>query len=81
MASVKPIVTTNMGEIPFYFKDRKNAYITTFDELQFSTILDEILSNPVCANAIGNAGRELGIKEFDSKKMAMKLSLFISRLE
>ena len=81
LASGKPIVTTNMGEIPFYFKDRKNAYITTFDELQFSTILDEILSNPVCANAIGNAGRELGIKEFDSKKMAMKLSLFISRLE
>ncbi len=80
LASGKPIVTTNVGEIPIYFEDRKNAYITTFDELQFSNILDEILSNTDCANTIGIAGRELGIKEFDSKKIATNLSLFISGL-
>ena len=80
LASGKPIVTTNVGEIPIYFEDRKNAYITTIDELQFSNILDEILSNTDCANTIGIAGRELGIKEFDSKKIATNLSLFISGL-
>jgi glycosyltransferase involved in cell wall biosynthesis len=79
LASGRPIVTTNVGEIPKYFIDGKNSLIcepgspTLFcDKIIF------LLANTNEANQIGISGRKTALKYFYYKNYISILSQFIN---
>lgn len=82
LASGNPIVTTNFGEVPFYFKDRHNALVTDhYDESEFAVKLDFIVENPEKAIAIGINGKETGLRFFDYNSYGPEIKKMIISLQ
>lgn len=69
-----PVVITSVGDIPLFLKDNYSAFIACPNNPEvFSRKLNWVLDNKAEANAVGNNGRLVALKEFDSKKEADKI--------
>lgn len=80
-ASRRPILSTKVGEIPYYFKDSENAFISDeINEKSFGSKIDYILQNPELAENVAKSGYQTGIKYFDYQKQGVKLAEFFSSL-
>lgn len=82
LAAKRPIITCNVGEIPFYFKNGENAYI--LDELtinSFNDVFNRIIHNPQEAQKIGIAGYNLGNKNFNYKIVMNEMIQFLKKNE
>lgn len=78
LASYRPIVTTNVGEITNYFTDGENALIACdYNPESFAKKIVQILSSEESANGIGNNGRKLGEKYFDYRNYIVGLNQFL----
>ncbi|MBV5315333.1 MAG: glycosyltransferase family 4 protein [Prolixibacteraceae bacterium] len=78
MASRRPIITTNFGEIPYYFVDKKNAIVASeFNTTSYSEKLNWAINNPKCLNDISNNSYYLGLKLFDIKSHRTQLEKFL----
>lgn len=75
-----PIITTAVGEIPVYFTNGKDAYITDFSAEGFQKAFAEIEANPKKAKEIGLNGFLLGKKEFDAIAFGKTLHDFFVNL-
>lgn len=81
LASGKPVITTNVGEIPHYFTDEKTALIADKYETQsFAEKMRFVLNYPSQASLIGINGRQLGLKHFDCYQYGNQLKNFIDTL-
>lgn len=81
LASRNPIITTNVGEIVYYFNDSVNALIADEDTpLELSEKMNYVIENPIKAIEIGKNGYEVGLKYFDSNSYAVDLKFFVSKL-
>lgn len=80
ISSSSPIITNNVGEIRYYFEDKKNAIICTYDAEGFSSAMTWIARNPEKANSIGKNGYLLGEKEFNYRTKGKALSNFLKGL-
>ena len=80
LASKNPIITTNFGEIKYYFRDGLNALVAN-DECvtSFSEKMEFIIKYPDKAKNIGSEGYKLGLKYFDSNSYFASLDKFIKR--
>lgn len=77
----RPIITNYVGDIPIYFKGRKNAYIyNDFNVNVLASILSHIENNPIEANIIGENGFNTGKNHFDYKNVSRSLISFISQI-
>ena len=57
LASGRPIITTAVGEMPFYFKDGQNAFMCEpGDPRTFAQKILEALQNPELADQVGRQG-------------------------
>jgi glycosyltransferase involved in cell wall biosynthesis len=82
LASGNPIVTTNFGEVPYYFKDRENAFIASaYDVEEYASKLQYIIENPEESAAVGSRGKETGKKYFDYSSYASQIRKLITNLQ
>jgi len=66
LASRNPIITTNFGEIKYYFKAYENALVAPEDTSDaLAKELNYVIEHPEKAQEIGNKGYETGRKYFD----------------
>lgn len=69
----RPIITNNVGEIPYYFNTRESAYIVDYSAEGLCAAMGQILDNPSEADKIGNAGYEVGLRRFDYNKVMQQV--------
>ncbi|MEX0290849.1 MAG: glycosyltransferase [Flavobacteriaceae bacterium] len=80
-ATGNPIITTNYGEVAYYFKDGDNALVAdTYDILKFAEKLKFVMEQAEEARAIGQRGKELGIQEFSHLNYGQRLKTFLQDL-
>jgi len=78
LASANPIITTNYGEITYYFKDGVNALVAeNNDPIHFSKKMKFIINQPEKAVEIGKNGYETGLQYFDKNSYHKVLNEFI----
>lgn len=81
MASSRPIVTNNVGEVAHYFIDKKNAYICEPGDISlYSQKIVKALENREEATRIGAAGRQIGEKCFHYQVHAQRFVNLIKLL-
>lgn len=81
LASGRPIVTTEVGEIPRYFQDGISAFMCSPDEpAAFGGKICEVLADAGRANEVGAAGRRVAESNFDYRLHAEELHAFMSRI-
>lgn len=80
-ASGNPIISTNIGEIKHYFNDGINALLAEeYDVKLYSEKLDFVIQNPIRAQEIGQAGKQVGLEHFYYISYTDKLKQFIHGL-
>lgn len=80
LTSARPIITSNTGEISYYFRNEKNAVIINFTPEAYANAMVMLANNLELAEKIGRSGWELGSKYFDYKKNADRIAKFIEAL-
>lgn len=60
-----PIISTNVGEIPYYFKDKENIIISEYTKDGFAKSMKWVDNNPEKTTMIGLAGYNLGKENFN----------------
>jgi glycosyltransferase involved in cell wall biosynthesis len=81
LATGNPVVITKVGEIPYYLKDGKNAFLVKPNNVEaFAEKLKYVLNNPELALKVGMEGKELAKNEFNYKVQSIKLIQFLSEL-
>jgi glycosyltransferase involved in cell wall biosynthesis len=81
LASGNPVVTTNFGEVPFYFRDQENALIAQrYDATEFASKLDYIIENAQRSREIGLCGQRTGEKYFDFNSYGSEITKLILSL-
>jgi glycosyltransferase involved in cell wall biosynthesis len=69
LKSERPIITSNVGEIPQYFTHRENALISEPDNARaFAENIIFVIRHPEQANDIGKNGSRLADEHFDYQK-------------
>lgn len=79
VASKRPIITSKVGEIPYYFENEKNAMIVEYSEEAYADAMLKLLNDPSLSDRIGEGGYNVGIRHFDYKKCGRELANIISR--
>ena len=82
IATGNPMIATNYGEVAHYFKDRVDALIAESYEVDaFTEKMKFVLEHPDKAEQIGQAGRDLGLREFNYQNYGTKLRAFLENLQ
>ena len=78
LATGKPVIITNVGEICHFLKDGYNAFVAKPENVNsFSEKINEVFSDYPKALKIGKRGEMLVYNEFNYFKQAVKLARFI----
>lgn len=78
LASGRPVVVTDIGEIGQYLINMKNSLIVEPGNADaFATAMKYLIDNPQIANEIGAAGKELAETEFDYRQQGINLVKFL----
>ena len=80
-ASRKPIVSTNLAEMKFYFIDNESAILASEYSLEsYIDRLSYILTDPNKLKKIGEAGYEVGMNNLNYKNYASVLVEFLTKI-
>lgn len=78
LASGRPIITTAVGEITYYFKDGVSAFISdTYKVNAFSKKILECLDDKSFSQKVGEEGRIVGLKNFHIDNYIMSFNKFL----
>lgn len=78
LSTGNPIITTDVGEMSFYFTHKKTAYIVNYTIEDFSNTYKEIVLNRNLAKTIGYNGYLLAKEKFNAKNIARNLNTFLN---
>lgn len=79
LATGKPVIVTDTGDICEYLKDKVSAYLVLPNDINaFAGVLSYVISNYAEAIEVGQNGRMVAMREFDSKIQGKRLLRFIS---
>lgn len=82
LVSGNPVITTNYGEVKYYFKDMVNALIAElYDEKAFAEKMYYVITNPSECGIIGQNGKKVALENADYKKYGAKIISFINELK
>ena len=76
LATGRPIITSDVGEIPYYFKNRENAMVVDYTPAAYADAMSELVDNPDWASRIGKCGYDVGRKYFDCRKNGKRIIAF-----
>jgi glycosyltransferase involved in cell wall biosynthesis len=78
LASRNPIVTQNIGEVKYYFRDQETGFIADAYEIPaYAKKMTQVLNDPEKAREIGQKGYEMGLKHFDYKYHGREILRFM----
>lgn len=78
LASGRPIITNNIGEMQYYFEDKKNAiFAKEYSVDAYAEALQFVINNPELADNIGYNGQKTGYNCFHYESIANNLAEFI----
>lgn len=81
LASGVPVITTNVGEVPFYLIDNFNAFLVAPNDVDaFAEKIDYVLTNVAASREVGHKGRLLAENVFNYKKYEESLNNFLLSL-
>lgn len=81
LASHGLIITTQIGEVPYYFNDKESAVIATaFDVESLSKSLDWIVDNADIIGYIKEKAYQTGLSHFDIKANEIRLEEFLQKV-
>jgi glycosyltransferase involved in cell wall biosynthesis len=81
LVSGNPVITTNYGEVKYYFKDMVNALIAdVYEEKSFAEKMFYVITNPSESAVIGENGRKIALEYADYKKYGVRIINFINEL-
>lgn len=81
LASGNPIITTNNGEVPYYFQDENNALVAeSYSPEAIAKKMTYVANYPEQAAEIGKRGYELGIKYFDLNAFKLNINKFVDSI-
>ncbi|MDB2606200.1 glycosyltransferase [Zobellia sp.] len=81
LASANPVVTTNVGEIKNYFKNKETALVASeYAVADYTAQMKFVLDKPQEAIKIGLKGQELGLNNFDYHIHGSRMIKFINDL-
>ena len=81
LASSKPVITVNVGEIPFYLSDGVNAFMVEPGNAEaLAQKLDYVISNYELAQKVGHNGKELTNTIFNYNFQAKRMLEYIASL-
>jgi len=81
LATGRPVVITDVGEIKEYLTDGVNAFIASPDDVKaYAEKLRSCLLDPVNADRIGSAGRQVALDRFNYSIYSQDLHTFVSNL-
>ena len=81
LASGSPVISTNYGEVKYYFKDMENMLIAeSYDINLFTRKMQFVLDNPKEAKRIGENGKEIAFNQFDYRANGKRIIKFIDEL-
>jgi len=77
-ASRVPIISTNVGEMNFYFSHKESALMAQqFNPVDFAGQMQFVIDNPQLAENIGKQSRLIGENHFDYNLMGKKVCSFL----
>jgi glycosyltransferase involved in cell wall biosynthesis len=80
LATGKPVVVTKVGEIPFYLKDQRNAFLAEPNNIEsFAQKMIELLKDQENAIQIGKQGKKLTKEVFNYKVQAGRILEFLKQ--
>lgn len=77
LCSARPIITNNVGEIPYYLQDRKDALIVDYSVDGFTGAMKFVFDNEEEVKKIGQQGFIAGKEKFGVEKNSTRLISFI----
>jgi glycosyltransferase involved in cell wall biosynthesis len=81
LASGNPVISTNYGEIKYYFKDKQNMLLAeTYDIDLFAEKMQFAIDNPELIKEIGINGKNIALQLFDYKGKAENLNQFFDEI-
>jgi glycosyltransferase involved in cell wall biosynthesis len=81
LASRRPVITTAVGDIPRYFTNGRNAFVTSpHDEIAFASRIQLAASDEVLATRVGEAGYRVAQSEFHYATQGRRLATFMNAL-
>ena len=80
-ASGRPMVTTNVGEVRDYFKNRETAFVVqNYDEQEYARAIEEVLEDPALADRVGGEAMRLAGETFHYQAYGRQVRDFIEHL-
>jgi len=81
-ATGNPIITTNFGEVKYYFEDMKSALIANnYHEIEFANKMKFVMDNPEKAKEIGQKAKKVGYNYFHYLNYGKKLIDLIKNIK
>jgi glycosyltransferase involved in cell wall biosynthesis len=79
LASGNPVISTNYGEVKFYFKDMDNMLIAdSYDVNEFAEKMRFVINNMSEVKKIGLNGRDLAWNKFNYKMQGGVIDNFLN---
>lgn len=80
MASGNPVISTNYGEISYYFQDKENIFLAEeYDLKQYAEVIEYVIKNEIEAKQVGLRGKELARKLFDYRSKSSDIDNFLEK--
>lgn len=81
IGTARPIITSNVGEIPYYFKDKESAVIVPYSSTGYYEGMKFLIENSESANHIGLEGLHVGKRHFDNRIVTYQLVRFFESIK
>lgn len=79
LASGNPVISTNYGEVKYYFKDMENMLLAdSYDTNLFAEKMQFVINNPIDTQKIGLKGKNIASNIFDYRTMAPVINNFLN---
>ena len=79
LASENPVISTNYGEVKYYFKDMENMLLADrYDIILFAKKMQFVITNPMEAKKIGKHGKAVASHIFDYRANATVINDFLN---
>ena len=76
----RPIITSPVGEIPYYFKDKQSAIIADYTPEAYAEAMEGLITNLELADRVGQGGYDVGSEYFNYLNIGKTLFDFYSNL-
>jgi glycosyltransferase involved in cell wall biosynthesis len=79
LASGNPVISTNYGEIKYYFRDKENMLVADqYDKKLFAEKMQFVIDNPQEAKKIGVQGKSVACQQFSYQSFSGVLNDFLN---